>query len=700
MSIPTVALRKAREAAAINQTEMAQLLGVSSNSVVSRLEKSESTDWPMAQRYLKAIGTPDSLAILDFYACEWKISKRPDFHHPDRDALWEAEKALQSLKEFEAGEFDELLTAPLNFIRTTLASTADYVWRTDHALAWIGVIGIGKTTALSHLTNLMLAGSDGRPRPIFPTSAGRTTTSEVIVRRAPAFGVAVEPKNEDEIRLLVSELVDALIDAEGGISTELERAIRNMAGLPKSRDPSEPKALLDPIREMLGAEPSTDTRDDVIQAIVARMHLELRTETQLLLSENNVSGLEWLSQVVTDINFGRHPRFSIPQRVTVFVPKLFAQKSPYDLTIIDTKGIHGTTDRSDLQALHFENRTLNILCCSFSDAPGQEPLKILKGMLEAGADAIERQRVVLLVLPRADEAIRVVDGTGEQVESIDEGYAFRTGQISDSLREAGIPQIPIVYFNATEDKSAEVWQEISQKIDLVRQRQLDRLSRFTALATEIQRNADAHRIQQARVTLAREAIALARDYATLPGSIRPAQHRLLQQIKISHPSTIAAAALRNGSWYNLDIHYIVGAGVRADANLRTRDLATRIAGRLDGLRNQFSSTPEAVALVETLKEDIDDWHQEFLNRAASIGRNTFKPFLDDDPAFWSSLRKRYGQGTGYRDAIVEKLASWFERAELNNARSKVDARLAEAWKELILDKIVDSTILEETVEAN
>jgi transcriptional regulator with XRE-family HTH domain len=693
MSVPTAALRKARENAGINQGEMAKRLGVSSNSVVSRLEKADVTDQSMAERYLKAIGTEDSLDMLDFFSRNWKISKRPDFRHPNRDVLWAAEQALQDLEAFEAAdEFDQLLTAPLNFIRDALLATADYVGRTDHALAWIGTVGIGKTTALSHLTNLVHPDSAGRPRAIFPTSGGRTTTSEVVVRTAPAFSVAVEPKSEDEIRLLVKEFVDAAADGKGGISTELERAIRSMADLPKRKDPSDPKTLLDPVKELLDG--ASGGREDVVHAIVTRMRLEQRTETQMFMSENNASGLQWLSSVVTDINFGRHPRFSIPDRVTVFLPKSVMRKSPYDLTIIDTKGIHGATDRPDLQALTADPRALSILCCAFNDAPGQEPLNILKGLKEMGSDALDRQRVALLVLPRGDEAIRVIDDFGEPVESVEEGYAYRDRQIQDSLKAANLPPVPVIYFNVADEGAGVVWQEISQQVDQIRQRQLERLERFTDLAAELRTNADAHRIQQARVTLAKEAIAIANDYEAIPGSVSVAQKRLLQELKASHPSTIAAAALRNGSWFNLDVHHIVGTGVRADANRRTSELVSRITGRLDGLKNQFASTPEAVALVETLAEDLSDWHQEFLARAQSIGRNTFKPYLDNDVEFWADLRNRYGQGTGYRDDIIAKVDKWFEGSALNPARAKIDARLSDAWKELVLSKLVETTALE------
>ena len=696
MSVPTTALRKARENAGLNQGEMAKLLGVSSNSVISRMEKTEVTDQSTAERYLRAIGTEDSMAMLEFYSREWKVSKRPEFRHPNRAVLWKAEAALQELAAFESSaDFDQLLTSPLNFIRDTLSATAEYVGQTDHTLAWIGTVGIGKTTALSHLTNLVLPDASGRLRAIFPTSGGRTTTSEVVVRSAPAFSITVEPKSEDDIRLLVTEIVDAVADGKGGISTELDRAIRNMAMLPKRKDPADPKVLSDPIRDMLD---SSSSREDVVHAIVTRMRLEDRTETQMFMSENDASGLIWLSDVVSDINFGRHARVSIPDRVNVFLPKSIMRKSPYDLTIVDTKGIHGATDRTDLQKLMNDPRSLSILCCAFNDAPGQEPLSIIKGLKDIGSDALDRQRVTLLVLPRGDEAIKVVDDTGMPVETVEEGYAYRTRQIEDSLRSANLPIVPVIYYNVVEESAGGVWQEISQLVDQIRLRQLERLERFSDLATELQANADAHRIQQARATLAKEAVAIARDYEDIPGSISAAQKRLLQELKVSHPSSIAAAVLRKGTWYNLDVHHIVGTGVRADANLRTREFVSRIEGRLDALRNKFTSTPEAVALVDTLSEDLSDWHQEFLSRSQSIGRNTFKPYLDGDAAFWSKLRQRYGQGKGYTDEIAKMVDDWFEGPALTPARGKIDVRLAEAWKELVLDKLVEVTALEDGAE--
>lgn len=695
MDIPTSVLRKAREQASIKQGEMASRLGVSSNSVISRLERSEMTDEAMARRYLEAVDTAESRAILTFYSRDWSISDRPAYGHPDQEALWGAEQALQSLASFEASErYDPILSAPIALFRTNLASTADFLGTLDHSLAWIGTVGVGKTTALSHLSNLMLQGAADRPQPVFPASGGRTTTSEVVIRVAPAFGILVEPKPEDEVRRLVGELIRAIADGTGGVPTELDRAIRNMAELKRRKDPENSRVFIDPVTELLTA--NDGDRDDLLQLIVNRMRLDQRTETQMILSETNENGLEWLSKNITAINFGQHPRFSLPQRVTVFVPDNVMRKSDYRLNIIDTKGILGTTERPDLLAYLSEPRTLSILCCAFNDAPGAEPLKLLKTIQELGIEAIDRQRVILLALPRGDEALRVINEDAEPPEDAEEGYALRAIQVEESLREANIPPVPVLFFNAMDEAAPELWEALCAQIVAMRSRQLERLHRLIFLSGELVTNTNASLIQQARRMLADEADQIRKDYRRLPNAVRPAHQRLIDEISNSHPSSIAAAVARRGSWDNFEMHFMIGSGVRADAHLRTGDLYSRIIGRLDALRGRLSNSVEAQALVEAATEALSEWHQEYLARALTIGRNTFKPYLDKAEGFWNDLWARYGEGAGYRNDIANMVREWFEETpELVEARDKIDSRLAEAWRELVLDKLVQMTALTE-----
>ncbi len=120
----------------------------------------------------------------------------------------------------------------------------------------------------------------------------------------------------------------------------------------------------------------------------------------------------------------------------------------------------------------------------------------------------------------------------------------------------------------------------------------------------------------------------------------------------------------------------------------------KITGRLEGLDERFATLPEVKGLLQTLREDIADWKQEFLLRAVSIGRNAFKPYLDGSVEFWSDLGARYGQGKGYRDDIVEMVENWFEATPaLDDARKRVDSRLSDAWNELVIARLIEATAM-------
>ncbi|MBI3700087.1 MAG: helix-turn-helix transcriptional regulator [Afipia sp.] len=698
MGIPTSVLRRAREEAGLKQNDVALRLGVS-GSVISRLEKADvTTDDVMAHRYLEALGTSIGSEIAAFYSRDWRLSDRPSFFHPDREALWSGEQALQRLEDFATSEdYDPLLDVPITKIKSGLETAIAFVGRLDHSMAWIGSVGVGKTTALSLLTNLVVEGKGGIRQPVFPATGGRTTISEVVVRAAPAYGIAVEPMSEDAVRLLVADLVNGLAKNEGGVSTELERAIRNMADLRRSRD--EKRGNVDPIRDLL--DQKKNAVDDVIEEVIVRMNLNDRTETQLILSESTENGLRWLSENITTINYGQHQRFSLPERVTVFVPPSFLRKMRYDVTIVDTKGIHGTTLRQDLRAHLDDARTLSILCCMFNEAPGAEALKMLGELKSLGSDALDRQRIVILVLPRGDEAMKIIDESGEQPETAEDGYAIRALQVADTFRKEGLPDVPVVFFNAMTDMPSVVWDQLGGRIGVLRQRQLDRLSRFVDVSADLVTNADAAKIQQARVALAEEVVRMCEAYGRLQPLVRPAHQTLLDEIGKGHASSIAASVNRRGEWSNFSVMHIIGLGVRVDANFRTHEVFTKIDGRLEGLSQKFSSLPEAVTILESLREDLEEWRQEFLLQAVTIGRVAFKPYLDSASDLWKGLAAYWGQGSGYRSKVLADISRWFEETEeVGEARRRVETRLREAWRGLVINRLKAATEVETTEATN
>src|SRR2546423_3679655 len=113
-TLPTAVLRTVRENSGLNQAALASRLAMSA-SVLSRLEKADTTESAVAWRYLDAVSTEESAAVRDFYMIDWRISERPSFHHPDRLTLPEIERALQELETFEHNPaFDPILARPVH----------------------------------------------------------------------------------------------------------------------------------------------------------------------------------------------------------------------------------------------------------------------------------------------------------------------------------------------------------------------------------------------------------------------------------------------------------------------------------------------------------------------------------------------------------------------------------------------------------
>ena len=623
LAIPTSVLRAARENVPLSQADLAEKIGVSA-SVVSRLEKAETTDRKMAWRYLEVIPTAESVAIRNFYQLDWAITERPNFQHPDREVLWQIEHSLQELARFEEGDtFDRILAPPVQSLRKRLLTVAQFLYRRDHNLAWVGDLGVGKTTALSFLANLLLPGPGGQLRSVFPTGSGRMTVCEVVIKAAPAFGIAVDCLKNDDVRRLVAELVDGLKKGESGVTTEVDRVLRNMSKLNRMATISVDgkRKFADPIREMLS---SCDDTDAVVDRIVLKMNLEQRMQSQLILSEDDQHGIEWLADNVSKVNHGQHPGFSVPSRVTVLMPSKILRDSKFEISIIDTKGVEGVTQRTDVDAYIDDSRTLTVLCSKFSDAPGTTALSKLHEIKDGGSDAIDRGRLCLLVLPRDGEAKNVADDRGATPETVDDGYLIREDQVRQAFAKENLKDIPILFFDISRDSPQTIWENLNERIATLREVHCGRAERLVGAAAQVVATPDAARSQQARIHIAEVIAMLSNRLAQLPISVRPAHQNLIHQTHRAHSSSIAASMNRKGEWDNFQVHHILGVGVRADANARTQDLFVRIDEQLAILIDEFKQLTEIQQLLASLRDDASDWKQEFLAQALVVGRTAFK----------------------------------------------------------------------------
>lgn len=684
--VPGEVLRHVREAARISLAVLSKHMGTVA-SVLSKLERANEAEPEIAERYLTAVGTDLARAVHDYYARPWRQERPPSFLHPDAEALWLIDQAHRALDEFEAENADPVLRKPIAMWRGELTLAETYLNKRDHTVAWVGDIGVGKTTALSYAVGLLVGDGRSARKPAFPVGSGRTTVCETAIRVATTFGVLVDPRDDEEVVRLTRDLVASLTpDAAGrGVSAEEGRVLRSMADMQTTNTMLDDEPVtVDPIADLLATGLSVD---EVADQMVAQMKLQGRKERQIILPEGSEDGLLWVSRLVAKINNGQDARFSLPSRITVLMPSPHLSADGQQLQVVDTRGVDSTTQRKDLIDLDEENRTLMVLCSKFADAPTATVQRLLQDAVIAGSESIDTKRKCILVLPRGDEALEM-PGFDPPLTSRQQGYAIRRKEIEQALTKAELPKVPIYFFDARNDDPDKIWSSLRSQIADMRASFRDRAARAADGARNLRENKDAVRAAEARSDVERQVGKVLDMVQPLGDSMRPAYQNLVDQMAIGHHSSIAASVARRGRWDAFNFAQILGQGVRIDANQRTANHALRIQHKLDDLEQNWEDIPSVLQTLAGIRQMLADARQDYLTSARAIGIEAYGELLAKQTDVWNDSARRYGMGAGYKRDVATIWRNWALENEDGLATSRdISQRLQHAWTIWVIDPL-------------
>lgn len=680
--VPAEVLKRVREDAGLSQAALAKAMGTVA-SVLSKLERSaEPADPEVADRYLGVIDTDLSRDVRAYYARPWLQNAPPSFLHPDREPLWTIDQALQALAEFEV-DADPILRGPIDLLRSELKTVEDYLRKREHTVAWVGDIGVGKTTALTYAVGLLVGDGRSGRRSAFPTGSGRTTVCETAIRYAATYGILVDAENDDEVVRKTRELVTSLVPGMGslGVPTEVGRLLRNMADVPTSTDViGDEVVTIDPILQML-----TDGIgvDEVVDRVVSAMNLSERREQQIVLPEGSDDGLIWVSRLVTKINGGLDKRFSLPKRITVLMPSSNLSADGQTLSVIDTKGLEPNAQRKDITE-HADNiRTLVVLCTKFADAPNASVQRHLQESIDAGSDAPELHRQCILVLPRGDEPMDL-PGLDAPPPSRAVAYAIRRKDVQQTLANASLPVAPVYFYDAFNDEADRIWATLRAQIAQMRGVYAQRADEAATGVQDLINNPGSARTAEARRHIETEFAELLAEVYPFPDSVRSADQNLIKQIGLGHHSSIAASIYRRGDWESFDFAHILGTGVRNDANLRSTDPLKRIDFRLMDFERKYKDLDTVVRSLKVIRQRLNEGKQEFLATARTIGREAYGSLLEGHDAPWAKSARRYGLGSGYKRDVAEIWQEWFDTGVALPTAKAVNTRLQDAWDQWVL----------------
>src|SRR5258706_4624988 len=214
-----------RKRSGITQADLAKSIKVSA-AVLSRIE---SGDRPIAadeiDAYLDALANSDAKELKKFLRAEWRELSKPSFDHPDRELLWQAERALREIRTvYDRPDLRHAFQKHIQAYEEEVRRIAGIIASRNALVAAIGSIGVGKSTMLCRLTGLEMR-VEGKEQqvPVLETGGGGTTICEVHIKHGPEYGLLVEPQSDSDIRADVSDFCDYLLAAvKPNTTTDIE----------------------------------------------------------------------------------------------------------------------------------------------------------------------------------------------------------------------------------------------------------------------------------------------------------------------------------------------------------------------------------------------------------------------------------------------------------------------------------------------
>lgn len=677
-------IARLRENAGAKQAELARKV-TWSQAVLSRIEAGErSVSDDELETLLEAIGTEEAADLAEILTREWLYLPRPPLDHLDHKVLWRAEQMTARLLEARnvAGTPAAFQSRLDEYVKE-LSRLAGLLLRRDHQIAFVGSIGIGKSTAICRATSLEITGPQG-PVPVLETGGGGVTLCEVHLGHGPGFGIVVEPRTHDDIRSDVEDFAElflqptqstAIDDGTAAVPREIDRAIRNMAGLAQKRTkgPDGKTVRTDPAKALAAEFPA---RRDLVVEILNRMGLHRRDRRDdWHTPAHPTAPLEWLKTTFEQINNGRHPEFSLPARIDLIVPDLLSIDD-LDISITDTRGIDQPSARADLEALLEDPHTVTILCSGFNDAPSQSIQHLLQRARDINNPQIDSHTGVL-VLARPGEALAVKDEDGSRAETAEEGYELKGEQVRNALTPYRLSDCPTHFFNALEDDPEPLRGFVRERVTHTRaefKRQLDAvLERTESLLA----NAEKEQVQAVQREAGRHISAWIKQHPTPNPAAEQVHDTLLEEIGRAHASSVNAAIRRDGEWRSLSYTHQLGFGARKLAVISLHEAHT---GFTDLCETLSSSMPEAGELLSQARQLMDTAYSELLRKVQLAGTTAYTGQLRHSPQFWNANANEWGQGSGYVRRVLHRNREWFDEQARRDIGEEITAVIDREWR--------------------
>ncbi len=542
----------------------------------------------------------------------------------------------------------------------------------------MGPPGVGKTTLINQALDFVIPKAKPTKSNLFvqvmPTAAGKTTLGTVRCRRGSKLHVSITPLSYDEQIEMLRDLAEFYfkkahgLDEQSSLSTEHKRALEAQIGLVP--DPEADQNLLsDPPVVALAKAYLPSQLEDFTNNIINLANLDARTQTEFSIEANDYREL---SQLIIDLNGGKHPNAMLPEELTVEIPSelwAFGVESPIT-EIIDTRGISGKDiNRQDLED-YFRDKDdcICVLMDLFTQVPGTASHALIDRFFPN--NRFIPSKVALLVnykLGEPEQTPGLSDDSDEKA-----GIVLRQREVIDTLTGTGFKMDNLLFRNVlgSYQPNKRDWKPISGNTPDDLQTQRENLRADLELT-----------VSNYKLSLQEEAETIARQLADLKEGltlnevdnrairntreqIRNLQRLFLHTAHFSdcmvepwrydrHVMQLHAFNRRYGHYKG----YTIASDGKGAAEVILRDETTAHFKALCAYLEELNEMIDNTHLERILTQFLDSLESAFSDYYIGAGSDlyewfdevVFEPYKNKE--FWDRCISRFGHGAGYRDEI-------------------------------------------------
>lgn len=695
-------LARLRNQANLSQASLAKKIGVD-QAKLSRIENGEIYSPVDVEKYLDALEASDAQKFKTFLNSSWDFIDVPNFWNPQLDSLMYAEEVIGKITNFLESSHSK---SPLGVYLTTgkeqLISLAKYLHSQDHNIAFIGYIGVGKSTAISHLFNLLISKEkqDNDPaKPILETGGGGTTICEVQIIDSDEYGISLIPYSYDDFNGIISDFCKIFWEKYTGNnnieisqSTEIVRAIRNMTKLTmQSIGSGKNRMRVDPIEQLVQ---NSSSEDEFKIKILNMINLQARKKNSIIFDKDpSKNPTAWVAENFIEINNGRRDDMPMPKRITLMIPnfnlRFNANSYDYNISVIDTKGIDDIMERSDLDDQIRNERSIIIFCVGFNEASGTPTKAMISHIQNDIGISVENGKFALLVLPHSGESLQVKDDLGNVASDSSEGYEIKNDQIRGAIHE----DIPIYFYNAFEDTPKSIVSQVREQIDTLRKHYAAKMDDLSLNMAYAMQNSEEIAYHEALKFITKRISFFIKGNKNLPKRKKNIYDDVYRIFSNAHASTLWASTRRRGAYTNLNICYAISNSSNSDAIQRFNEWFMLFNGEINSIK-----ADESLLIADKYINDIESFtsglKNKFLESVCNCATEVFCEKITSS-MIWNACAAEWGRGPGFKIRVLNHIKSWFDAN--TSLQDELDKLIEKFWNELVMSKIsqmISSHIIE------